>query len=175
MNNPGFFSFLAAFFLATGFFSCSAEKHSSGGLSAEEKALRKKYAGMMGVTEKEITNLTLYKFIEDWYSVPYKSAGKTKAGVDCSGFVSVLCAQVYKKNLSGSAATIYTTCEPTAEKNLKEGDLVFFKINSDKITHIGVYLQNHYFVHASTHKGVIISSLEEEYYRKYFYKGGRIK
>ena len=86
MNYPRVFSFLAMFFLMSGFFSCSAEKHSSGKLTAEEKALRKKYAGMMGVTEKEITNLTLYKFIEDWYSVPYKSAGKTKSGVDCSGF-----------------------------------------------------------------------------------------
>lgn len=175
MNYPRAFSFLALLFLLPGFISCSSEKHASGGLTADEKALRKKYAGMMGVTENEITNLTLYKFIDDWYSVPYKAAGKTKAGVDCSGFVSVLCSQVYKKTVAGSAATIYKGCEPTAEKNLKEGDLVFFKINSDKITHVGVYLKNHYFVHASTHKGVIVSSLEEEYYRKYFYKGGKIK
>ncbi|MDQ3109000.1 MAG: C40 family peptidase [Bacteroidota bacterium] len=155
--------------------SCHTEKHASTGNTSEETTLKKKYAGLMGVKENEITNIRLYKFIDSWYGVPYKSAGKTKAGADCSGFVSVLCAQVYNKTISGSSASIFASCNTVSEKNLQEGDFVFFKINSEKISHVGIYLKNRRFVHASTHKGVMINSLDEAYYAKYFYKGGRIK
>ncbi len=130
---------------------------------------------MMGVKENEITNIALYKFIDNWYGAPYKSAGKSKAGVDCSGFVSILCAQVFQKTVSGPSTAIFQSCNVISEKNLQEGDLVFFKINSDKISHVGVYLKNRRFVHASTHKGVMINSLDEAYYSKYFFKAGRIK
>ncbi len=168
---------LASFFLMVLFVfpSCNGEKHISSSHTTEDIAIQKKYAALIGVSSNEITNLTLYKFIDDWYGVPYKSAGKTKAGVDCSGFVSILSAQVYKKTVGGPASSIFESCEVVSQKNLKEGDLVFFKINSDKISHVGVYLKNNHFVHASTHKGVMINSLDEAYYKKYFYKGGRIK
>jgi lipoprotein Spr len=162
-------------FLVFALVSCKTQKHVSSGISSEETALKKKYAGLMAVQENEITNITLYKFIDSWYNVPYKSAGKSKNGVDCSGFVSILCQQVYNKIVGGSSASMYTACDPVSEKNLKEGDLVFFKINSDKVSHVGVYLKNRRFVHASTHKGVMINSLDEAYYAKYFFKGGKIK
>lgn len=164
--------------IAAGFIfsACKTQQHTaSSGNNTEELALKKKYSLLLGVKESEITNLSLYKFIDEWYGTPYKSAGKSKTGVDCSGFVSVLYAQIYKKTISGSAATIFESCTSVSEKNLEEGDLVFFKINSDKISHIGVYLKNRRFVHASTHKGVIINSLDEEYYKKYFFKAGRLK
>ena len=53
--------------------------------------------------------------------------------------------------------------------------LVFALKNKKKISHIGVYLQNNKFVHASTKKGIIINDLDEPYYKKCFYKGGRVK
>jgi len=52
---------------------------------------------------------------------------------------------------------------------------VFFKIESKNVSHVGVYLMNNKFVHASTKKGVIISDLNEPYYQKYFFTGGRPK
>lgn len=154
-------------------YSCHGDKHAQEGKG--DIALRKKYAGLLGVTEKEIRNLPLYRFIDDWYGTPYKYAGKSKSGVDCSGFASILYDQVYKKKISGSASSIFGQCDAVNENKLEEGDLVFFKINGDKISHVGVFLQNKRFVHASTHKGVIISSLDEAYYHKYFYKGGKLK
>ena len=62
-----------------------------------------------------------------------------------------------------------------SKSNLEEGDLLFFKIDGDKISHIGVYLQNNKFVHATTKKGVMIDDLDEAYYKKYYYKAGRLK
>jgi len=164
------------FLLLIGSFSCNPQKHTTSSDSNKaDMALKKKYATQLGVEEKSITNLALYRFIDEWYATPYKYGGKTKEGVDCSGFVSVLYAQVYNKTVAGSAQSIYESCEVVAQKNLQEGDLVFFKINSDKVSHVGIYLQNRHFVHASSHHGVIINSLDEAYYVKYFFKGGRLK
>ena len=60
------------------------------------------------------------------------------------------------------------------KEELKEGDLVFFKINSKSISHVGVYLGDDKFAHASSSKGVMISNLNEAYWKRYYYKGGRL-
>jgi lipoprotein Spr len=63
---------------------------------------------------------------------------------------------------------------PLNKEELKEGDLVFFKINSRAISHVGVYLGDNKFAHASSSRGVMISNLNEPYWRRYYYKGGRL-
>jgi murein DD-endopeptidase / murein LD-carboxypeptidase len=57
---------------------------------------------------------------------------------------------------------------------MKEGDLVFFKIKKNIISHVGIYLGNGKFAHASMHSGIIVSDLDEPYYKKYFYKATRV-
>ncbi len=54
-------------------------------------------------------------------------------------------------------------------KDAKEGDLLFFKIGGPQISHIGVLLRGNLFIHSSTNKGVIVNSIEEAYYKKYFF------
>lgn len=142
---------------------------------AAEKKLQEKYSTVLGVDEDKISNIKLYRFIEDWYGVPYKYAGKSKSGIDCSGFTCVLYNDVYSAVLQGSAATLYTGCTVIKKDELREGDLVFFKIDKDKISHVGIYLHNNKFVHASSSKGIIISDLEDAYYKKYFFRAGRPK
>jgi lipoprotein Spr len=155
-------------------FSCRSKESATGENGTENARIRNKYAGLMGVSPDNIKNVKLYKFIDDWYGAPYKYGGKSKTGVDCSGFVSQLYAIVYGQTLSGSSASIHKASDKVSKKNLQEGDLVFFKISSDQVSHIGVYLQNNRFVHASTKRGVVINSLQEEYYTKYYFSGGRI-
>lgn len=156
------------------FFACHSKEKATGESGSENIRIRNKYAGLMGVNPDDIKNVKLYKFIDDWYGTPYQYGGKSKTGIDCSGFVSQLCANVYGKTVSGSSASIHKASDKVSKKNLQEGDLVFFKISSDHVSHIGVYLQNKRFVHASSKRGVVINSLEEEYYTKYYYSGGRI-
>ena len=62
-----------------------------------------------------------------------------------------------------------------ARRNLREGDLVFFTSRSSrkKVAHVGIYLKDGYFVHASTSRGVIVSHLDEAYYRRCWLRGGR--
>lgn len=165
--------------------SCSVQKHSNASHPAVKKTntasasslkfYQQKYAPLLGTSPSAITNLKLYQFIDDWMYVPYKYGGISKTGVDCSGLSALLLHEVYGKEISGSSADICNQTIPITEDKLKEGDLVFFKINSSTVSHMGVYLANDRFIHASTHGGVIISNLDDDYYRKYFSVAGRLK
>ena len=128
----------------------------------------------MAVNQSNVTNIKLYSFINDWYGTPYKYGGKTKSGIDCSDFVSVLQKEIYSRSVAPPSYSMYDQCKAIPQADLTEGDLVFFKIDSEKVTHVGVYLQNGCFVHASCSKGVMIDKLDENYYKKYFFKGGRL-
>ena len=139
------------------------------------KAIKKQYASMLGVSESDIKNETLYKFINEWYGVPYKYAGKDKVGIDCSGLTSTLYLKVYNKTISSNTKALVGEVKKISESDLKEGDLVFFNTNGKSISHVGVYLQNHKFVHASTKKGVMISDMNEEYFKKTYVSSGRVK
>lgn len=142
---------------------------------AEAKSGSTAFKEKMGLTNKEIKEDKLYSFISDWYGTPYKYGGCEKSGVDCSCFTINLFDKVYGKKMPRTAGEIYKECEKTTIDKAKEGDLVFFKINSNSITHVGVYLRDNKFVHASTTKGVLVNSLTETYYQKYFYAAGKLK
>jgi lipoprotein Spr len=100
-------------------------------------------------------------------------------GVDCSGFAGTLYREVYKEPFSGSSADILKyNCKKVKRSSLREGDLVFFRTSGNKKkipNHMGVYLKNGRFVHASSSKGVTISSLSEPYYLRTWLTGGRVK
>ena len=137
-------------------------------------ALCYKYSNELGYNIESIKNPALYQVIHEWIGTPYKYSGQGKNGIDCSGFVCEMYRSVYNNVLSGSAVDIYKRVVPVDKSELSEGDLVFFKIRRGRISHIGIYLGTNKFVHASSHNGVIISDLNETYYQKYYFKGGRI-
>ena len=141
--------------------------------ASSKKKLQQKYAPMLGVKENEVENIKLYKFIDEWYGTPYKYAGRNKQGVDCSDFTSILMKEVFGEIVSPPSYSMYTNSERKKKSELEEGDLVFFKTSGKEVNHVGVYLINNRFVHASVKAGVIISSLEEEYYKKCFVAGGK--
>jgi cell wall-associated NlpC family hydrolase len=144
--------------------------------SAEVKALREKYALQLGVEAEALKRqAALLRFVDEWYGVPYKYGGKDKNGIDCSAFSSLLLLNVYGITAGGSAQGMYEQCKTVEVAELKEGDLVFFKIESKKVSHVGVYLMNNKFIHATTRKGVMINDLNETYYKKYFFAGGKLK
>jgi murein DD-endopeptidase / murein LD-carboxypeptidase len=129
----------------------------------------------LNVSNKEIKDSKMYNFIVDWYGVPYKYGGCQKSGVDCSCFTNNLYSQVYGKKLPRSSGNIYKECSPIKSEKLRQGDFVFFKINSKNISHVGVFLKDTKFVHASTSKGVMVSDLNDTFYKKYFFAAGRLK
>lgn len=132
------------------------------------------YFVMEGIDYDSCNYDELYLSVFDWLETPYKYAGRTKNGVDCSSLVKALYSEAYNLQLSGSSRDLYAQCEPVDFENLQEGDLVFFKINKSVISHVGLYLSDYKFVHASTVSGVTVADLRDDYYVKYFYDAGRI-
>lgn len=137
--------------------------------------LKERYASMLNVKEKDLDNEKLYRFIDNWMGVPHRSGGMDKNGVDCSGFTSILEKEIYSRSVPRTAKSMAEIVKRKYEEDLKEGDLVFFDFQGQKFSHVGVYLHNNKFVHASTSKGVIISDLKDPWYYKYFSRGGSIK
>jgi len=90
--------------------------------------------------------------------------GTTKTCIDCSAFTGTMMRDVYRINLPRTAAEQYTASNRVDRENLKEGDLIFFKAKHGYINHVGIYLHNNKFVHASTSNGVMISDLNENYW-----------
>ncbi|RZM26257.1 C40 family peptidase [Pedobacter duraquae] len=128
---------------------------------------------VMGVAVDATSNLKLYKFIYEWIGTPYRYGGNTKKGIDCSAFTKAIYDKVFNTTILRNSRDIFSMVNPLPKDELKEGDLVFFKIKSAKISHIGIFLGNGRFAHASN-RGVVISNLNDPYYARYFYKGGRI-
>ncbi len=129
---------------------------------------------VMGVALSATSNLKLYQFIYDWIGTPYRFGGSSRKGIDCSAFTKEIYSKVFNTVIQRNSREIFSMTTPVNREDLKEGDLVFFKIKSRSITHVGVYLGNNRFAHASTTRGVSLSSLDEPYYKRYFYKGGRL-
>ena len=97
-------------------------------------------------------------------------------GIDCSAFTCQLYTDVYHvSQLPRMSADQYKATRRIPKKDLREGDLVFFHTlgKGHKVTHVGVYLYNNRFVHASI-AGVQISDLGEGYYRQHYVGAGRI-
>ena len=131
------------------------------------------FSQVMGVAVNATSNLKLYKFIYEWIGTPYSFGGNTKRGIDCSAFAKTVYEKVFNTSILRNSRDIFSMTDPLSKDELKEGDLVFFKIKSRSISHVGVYLGDDRFAHSSS-GGVKISSLNDLYYRRYFYKGGRI-
>ena len=132
------------------------------------------YSNRLGYDINYITNPRIYEIVSEWIGTPYSYAGDSHRGIDCSGFVSMLYKEVFNANLQGGSRDIFTKCSALNRDDLREGDMVFFKIHPSRISHVGVYLGQNKFAHASTQSGVIISDLDEPYYLQRFYKGGRL-
>ena len=108
---------------------------------------------------------------------PYRAGGDSKRGTDCSGLVSQLYKKVYHTRLSRSTDGQLKESSKISRRNLREGDLVFFtsRASRKKVAHVGIYLKDGKFIHASTSQGVIVSNLREKYYTQHWLCGGRIK
>ncbi|MDL2265548.1 NlpC/P60 family protein [Parabacteroides sp. OttesenSCG-928-G07] len=124
-------------------------------------------------------NIYLYNEGSKWLGVPYRYGGSTKLGVDCSAFVVVIYREIYGKQLARTTADMLKhNCKKVSRSKLEEGDLVFFNTGGGSRknpNHVGIYLKNGHFIHASTSRGVMVSSLSEPYYLRSWVTGGRVK
>jgi hypothetical protein len=137
------------------------------------KPIQFKYAQLMDVEVESITNLDLYNSIEQWYGTHYLYGGSSHKGVDCSAYTGALLSEVWGASSPRSAREQYGAAEKISLAEIQEGDLVFFNTLGG-VSHVGMYLQNGYFTHASSSRGVTINNLNENYYRTRLIGAGRI-
>jgi len=126
----------------------------------------------MDIEAESISNVSLFGFIEEWWNTAYRYGGTTKKGIDCSAFTGLLLSTVYFTGVPRTAREQYASSEKINRDEMQEGDLVFFNTRGG-VSHVGVYLANNYFVHASTSRGVTISNLNDNYFGKRFIGAGR--
>lgn len=139
-------------------------------------ALQFKFAILTNTPIELLSNQKLLDFMDEWYGVPYHYGGTDKEGIDCSAFASLLLSDVYQVNdLPRMSRDQYKDTRRIPKSRLREGDLVFFHTlgKGHAVTHVGVYLYNNRFIHASV-SGVQISNLGEGYYASHFIGAGRI-
>jgi len=140
----------------------------------DQESLAKDYLSqIMGVAMSATSNMKLFHFVYDWIGTPYRFGGSSRKGIDCSAFTKELYSDVFNMDIQRNSRDIFSMVSPVKRDELKEGDLVFFKIHSRRISHVGIYLGNNRFAHASS-RGVAINSLDDAYYNRYFYRGGRM-
>lgn len=116
---------------------------------------------------------TLYAQFEEWKAVKYRAGGLSKTGVDCSGFVFLTFDSRLGIKLPRSTDEQVNAGTPIAVADLLPGDLVFFRTGRNT-RHVGIYLENRKFLHASTERGVMISSLDDRYWARTYWKSVRV-
>lgn len=143
--------------------ACSSRKFTAKSTTAAAKAAD----AMAHLKSKQ-----LYRFITDWTGVQYRLGGLDKKGIDCSGFALLLQKDIYGKALPRRSRDQAEVIAQKSLGNLDEGDLIFFSFGGGAVDHVGVYLNNNYFVHASTTRGVVVDDLSLPAYQKAFVKAG---
>lgn len=185
--------FLKSFFFLLVIFPLAGHNHAqaqgktltqSVAQNAPADVLVQKYARLLQVSEAEILRFrSLYAFIDTWLGTPYLWGGCSKKGIDCSCFVMTLFDNVYNINVQRTSFTQFYDKDVSLFKNRKKystGDLIFFKTNinretrNNRVTHVGFYLTNGYFVQSSS-KGVNIANLNYGFWNKSIVAAGRLK
>jgi lipoprotein Spr len=140
--------------------------------SASEVQL--KYAVLLDTEVESLPDRSLLEAVDEWYGVRYRVGGNTKKGIDCSGFTVAVYAAAYGLMIPRISREQYRTSRKISTTELQEGDLVFFNTNGRGVSHVGVYLGNNKFIHASVSRGVMVNDLFETYYLKRYIGAGRI-
>ena len=128
-------------------------------------------------TEQESIQKVL-KLADSFNGVTYKAGGTTKKGMDCSGLVTV-CFKSIDVSLPRSSQRMSSIGDEITLSKIKKGDLLFFNIDrlKGKINHVGLVTTvkpEILFIHSTTSKGVIYSSMQEKYWKNSFVVAKRV-
>ncbi|HWR42992.1 C40 family peptidase [Sporomusa sp.] len=129
------------------------------------------FAAPKNPIKQETDNIV--KTAEKYLKAPYRFGGESPKGFDCSGFVKYVYDR-HGKKLPRTADVQYVTGKKVDRSSLKPGDLVFFNTYASGASHVGIYYDNGRFIHASSSRGVMISRLDEPYWKPRYLGARRI-
>ena len=136
--------------------------------------VQSKYASILDVPADQLMNTKLLLDIDYWWGTKYCLGGSTEDCIDCSAFTQNLMREVYAINIPRTAREQYDNSDHIKKDELQEGDLVFFQTYRHQISHVGVYITNNKFAHASVSNGVMISDLDDPYWKQRYAAAGRV-
>lgn len=117
----------------------------------------------------------LQKQHDIWRGTRYKLGGMTRKGIDCSGFTLVTFRDLFNRRLPRTTVLQAKMGRYVSKKSLRAGDLIFFKTGRGPFgRHVGIYIKNGVFLHASTKKGVTYSQLNSPYWKKVYWQARRL-
>lgn len=145
----------------------STVKHHTRPSSGKLQPEQKKAPGFADDIEKEARR---------WLGTPYRYGGKDRSGTDCSGMVMSVFEIAAGIKLPRDSRAQREWCPKIEKSKLRKGDLVFFssKTGGGNVSHVGIYIADGDFIHASTSRGVIISNLSDKYYDQHYHSAGRV-
>lgn len=117
--------------------------------------------------EDQVRNLLL-AYHQDWQGVPYQYGGLSQRGIDCSGFIYRSYYELLGYEIPRSTQLQAHLGRSVEQQHIQAGDLVFFK-TAKKQRHTGIYLGGQEFLHASSSRGVMISRLDNVYWKKHYW------
>lgn len=111
-----------------------------------------------------------------WIGTPYLYGGNDSRGVDCSGFVCAVFARTTSVKLPRSSREIAEFVSKIPRDSMEPGDLVFFtsKAGGSRINHVAIYVGDNQIIHSTTSRGVIVSNLDDNYWRTHYHRCGRV-
>ncbi len=115
------------------------------------------------------------RVVKTFLGAPYRLGGSTLKGIDCSAFVKKIY-EIFDIHLPRTTREQFHSGKKIEKNELEEGDLVFFKTRRSNNAHVGIYIGNNEFVHASDRKREVkVDNLDAPYFNKHFLKGVRLK
>lgn len=126
------------------------------------------------VTSQQQLTRSLFEQYQDWRGTHYQPGGLSKAGIDCSGYVYMTFKDRFGMEMPRSTLGQVQLGNPVTRNDLRTGDLVFFHTGK-RTTHVGIYLNDDQFMHASSSKGVMISDLRESYWSHAWWTARRVR
>lgn len=121
--------------------------------------------------QSEISQALLDQY-QSWAGTPYRLGGTNRSGIDCSAFTQITFRDQFGLDIQRTTLAQLQSGASIAKQQLQAGDLVFFQTGY-KQRHVGIYLQEGKFLHASTSRGVIVSRLDNPYWRKHYWTARR--
>ena len=125
------------------------------------------------VESHQNTSTKLENIYKKYKGVKYRYGGTDKRGFDCSGFVQRAYQEAFQIQLPRTTKAMMKTGKKINKSQLKPGDLVFFH-PTRKYYHVGIYMGNGIFMHASSSRGITKSKMDLKYWKKSYVTARRI-
>lgn len=119
---------------------------------------------------KTHTLAKLYQQHDTWHGTPYRLGGMSRTGIDCSAFVQMTFNKLFDIKLPRTTSQQIHSGKRIGRSDLRAGDLIFFRDGR----HVGIYLEDDRFLHASTRLGITISRMDNVYWSRYYWRSIRV-